>query len=109
MSAKNYPITPAKIGDRDGFRLSPDFSQDYPDLANSSGYVQVLSDNTLLVRLDTNRTYAKQRISVIASDSEAISNVEFWHCKRPDAAVSLFALWLRRSCHLTTSPVWQRQ
>jgi antitoxin PrlF len=60
MSAKNYPITPAKIGDRDGFRLSPDFSQDYPDLANSSGYVQVLSDNTLLVRLDTNKLEAEE-------------------------------------------------
>ena len=55
MSAKNYQITPAKIGDRDGFRLPPDFSEDYPDLINSSGYVQVLSDNTLLVKLDTNK------------------------------------------------------
>lgn len=55
MSAKNYQITPAKIGDRDGFRLSPDFSEDYPDLVNSSGYVQVLSDNTLLVKLETKK------------------------------------------------------
>ena len=55
MSAKNYQITPAKIGDRDGFRLPPDFSEDYPDLVNSSGYVQVLSDNTLLVKLETKK------------------------------------------------------
>ncbi|MDY6806266.1 MAG: hypothetical protein SXA11_21015 [Cyanobacteriota bacterium] len=55
MSAKNYQITPAKIGDRDGFRLPSDFSEDYPDMVNSSGYVQVLSDNTLLVKLDTNK------------------------------------------------------
>lgn len=55
MSAKNYQITPAKIGDRDCFRLSPDFSQDHPDIVNSSGYVQVLSENILLVRLDTNK------------------------------------------------------
>ena len=54
MSIKNYQITPGKIGDIDGFHLSPDFSQDYPELVKSSGYVQVLSENTLLVRLDSN-------------------------------------------------------
>ncbi|MCC5635961.1 hypothetical protein LC593_08840 [Nostoc sp. CHAB 5844] len=52
MAAK-YRITHAKVGNQDGFRLPRAFSKDYPQLANASGYIEVLSDNTLLVRLDT--------------------------------------------------------
>lgn len=53
MSLPNYPISPAKIGNQDGFRLPRAFSKDYPQLVSASGYVEVLDDNTLLVRLDT--------------------------------------------------------
>ncbi len=49
----SYPITHAKVGNQDGFRLPRAFSKDYPHLANASGYIEVLSDNTLLVRLET--------------------------------------------------------
>ncbi|MEA5616980.1 hypothetical protein VB711_03860 [Cronbergia sp. UHCC 0137] len=52
MADKIYPINPAKIGNQDGFRLPRSFFKDYPHLANASGYIQVLSDNTLLVKLD---------------------------------------------------------
>jgi antitoxin PrlF len=54
MADKIYPINPAKIGNQNGFRLPQSFFKDYPHLANASGYLQVLSDNTLLVKLDAN-------------------------------------------------------
>ena len=49
---KNYTISPAKIGNQDGFRLPRAFSKDYPHLVAASGHVEVLDENTLLVRLD---------------------------------------------------------
>ncbi|MDJ0618437.1 MAG: hypothetical protein QNJ63_17125 [Calothrix sp. MO_192.B10] len=54
MSVKNYPITHAKVGNQDGFCLPPAFSKDYPHLAHASGFIEVLSENTFLVRLNTN-------------------------------------------------------
>ncbi|PMB40923.1 hypothetical protein CEN41_18400 [Fischerella thermalis CCMEE 5330] len=53
MADKIYPIAHAKIGTQDGFRLPRAFSRDYPHLVNASGYIEVLSDNTFLIRLDT--------------------------------------------------------
>jgi antitoxin PrlF len=51
MTNKTYTISPAKIGNQDGFRLPRAFSKDYPQLVNASGEVEVLDNNTLLVRL----------------------------------------------------------
>ncbi|MDZ8027790.1 MAG: hypothetical protein RMY36_017310 [Nostoc sp. SerVER01] len=53
MAVKSYPVTHAKVGNQDGFRLPRAFSRDYPHLANASGHIEVLSDNTFLVRLET--------------------------------------------------------
>ena len=53
---KNYSISPAKIGNQDGFRLPRAFSRDYPDLVKATGHVEVLDDNTLLVRLEPSET-----------------------------------------------------
>lgn len=53
MADKSYRITYAKVGNQDGFRLPRAFSKDYPHLANASGYIEVLSENTFLVRLNT--------------------------------------------------------
>lgn len=53
MTGKIYSITPAKVGNQDGFRLPRAFSKDYPHLANASGHIEVLSEDTLLVRLNT--------------------------------------------------------
>jgi len=52
MINKTYGISPAKIGNQDGFRLPRAFSRDYPHLVNASGQVEVLDQHTLLVRLD---------------------------------------------------------
>lgn len=51
MASKSYPITPAKVGNQDGFRLPRAFSKDYPHLVSASGHIEVLDENTLLVRL----------------------------------------------------------
>jgi antitoxin PrlF len=51
-SRKQYSISPAKIGSQDGFRFPRSFSQDHPELIAASGYVEVLSDDTLIIRLN---------------------------------------------------------
>ncbi|MBE9145951.1 AbrB/MazE/SpoVT family DNA-binding domain-containing protein [Planktothrix mougeotii] len=56
MTSKNYPISPAKVGNQDGFRLPRAFSKDHPHLVNASGSLEVLSENTLLIRLDVDPT-----------------------------------------------------
>ena len=65
---KNYSISPAKIGNQDGFRLPRAFSKDYPHLVAANGYVEVLDDNTLLVRLDPNETSEEED-----DDSESLT------------------------------------
>ena len=51
-SRNNYPVSPAKIGNQDGYRLPRAFSKDHPELVGASGVVEVLNENTLLIRLD---------------------------------------------------------
>lgn len=53
MAIKSYPVTHVKIGNQNGFCLPRAFFKDYPHLANVSGYMEVLSDNTFLLRLET--------------------------------------------------------
>ena len=49
---KQYAISPAKIGSQDGFRLPRAFSKDHPELIAANGHVEVLSEDTLIVRLN---------------------------------------------------------
>ena len=51
-SNNNYPVSPAKIGSQDGYRLPRAFSRDHPELVGASGHAEVLDENTLLVRLN---------------------------------------------------------
>lgn len=53
MKRKSYPISPAKIGNQQGFRLPRAFYQDYPHLTETSGQIEVLNEDTLLIRLET--------------------------------------------------------
>jgi antitoxin PrlF len=55
MTSNHYPINPAKIGSQDGFRLPRAFSRDYPHLVVASGYIEVIDENTLIVKLDADR------------------------------------------------------
>ena len=51
-NSKTYSVSPAKIGSQDGYRLPRAFSKDHPELVGASGHVEVINENTLLVRLD---------------------------------------------------------
>jgi antitoxin PrlF len=52
MSNPTYPLAPAKIGNAFGFRLPASFYRDHPQFVNATGWVEVLSDDTVLVKLE---------------------------------------------------------
>jgi antitoxin PrlF len=52
MNTKTYTLSPAKIGNSSGFRLPASFYRDHPHFNNANGWVEVLADNTLLVKLE---------------------------------------------------------
>lgn len=52
MASKSYTLSPAKIGNSSGFRLPAAFYRDHPQFNNATGWVEVLADNTLLVKLE---------------------------------------------------------
>lgn len=54
MKQKTYTISPAKIGNQQGFRLPRAFYQDNPHLAETGGEIEVLNEDTLLIRLHPN-------------------------------------------------------
>lgn len=66
-SKNNYPVSPAKIGNQDGYRLPRAFSKDHPELVGASGHVEVLDENTLLVRLNPVKKTEEERDDVMMS------------------------------------------
>ncbi len=54
-SKKVYPVSSAKIGYQDGYRLPRAFSKDHPELIGANGHVEVLNENTLLIRLEPSK------------------------------------------------------
>jgi antitoxin PrlF len=52
MHSKTYSLAPAKIGNSSGFRLPVSFYRDHPRFANATGWVQVLADDTLLIKFE---------------------------------------------------------
>ncbi|MCP9926355.1 hypothetical protein [Cyanobium sp. CH-040] len=52
MPTSPYRVTPARIGNSSGLRLPAAFYRDHPQFAGASGQVEVLSDTTLLLRLE---------------------------------------------------------
>lgn len=52
MTATPYRVTPAQIGNSSGLRLPVAFYRDHPQFVGAAGHVEVLSDNTLLLRLE---------------------------------------------------------
>ena len=56
MTSKSYPISPAKIGSQDGFRLPKAFSHDHPHLVTAKGHIEMISENTFLVHLEPDRS-----------------------------------------------------
>jgi antitoxin PrlF len=52
MHSKTYSLVPAKIGNSSGFRLPVSFYRDHPRFSNATGWVEVLTDDTLLIKLE---------------------------------------------------------
>ena len=52
MRSKTYSLAPAKIGNSSGFRLPVSFYRDHPRFTNATGWVEVLADDTLLIKLE---------------------------------------------------------
>lgn len=51
--SKHYNVTWAKIGNASGFRLSARFFKENPQFTGAKGAVEVITPDTLLVRLQT--------------------------------------------------------
>jgi antitoxin PrlF len=52
MTNPTYPLAPAKIGNVSGFRLPDSFYRDHPQFVNAIGWAEVLSNDTVLVKLE---------------------------------------------------------
>ena len=52
MAVTPYRVTPARIGNSSGLRLPAAFYRDHPQFAGVAGQVEVLDENTLLLRLE---------------------------------------------------------
>lgn len=52
MAASPYRVTPARIGNSSGLRLPAAFYRDHPQFRGAAGAVEVLSETTLLLRLE---------------------------------------------------------
>jgi antitoxin PrlF len=55
MEGKTYPILKTEVSDEDAFHLPSSILKDYPHLINALGYIEVLSDSTLLIRFDVGK------------------------------------------------------
>lgn len=64
---KTYSVSPAKIGSQDGYRLPRAFSKDHPELVNASGHVEVINENTLLVRLNPDQKVEEEEDGIMMS------------------------------------------
>ena len=64
---KTYSVSPAKIGNQDGYRLPRAFSKDHPELVNASGHVEVINENTLLVRLNPDQKVEEEEDGIMMS------------------------------------------
>lgn len=52
MAASPYRVTPARIGNSSGLRLPAAFYRDHPQFSGAAGAVEVLSETTLLLRIE---------------------------------------------------------
>ena len=52
MAVTPYRVTPARIGNSSGLRLPAAFFRDHPQFAGAACQLEVLVDNTLLLRLE---------------------------------------------------------
>ena len=70
MPSKSYPISPAKIGSQDGFRLPKAFSHDHSHFVTAKGHIEMISENTFLVHLEPDRS--------LESDLDEVQYLTVW-------------------------------
>ena len=56
MASSLYRVTPAQIGNSSGLRLPAAFYRDHPEFSGAPGQLEVLSNNTLLLRFEPSET-----------------------------------------------------
>ena len=49
--SNSYRIRSTKIGNSAGFRLPADFYREHPQFTNASGWIEVLSEDTAILRI----------------------------------------------------------
>ena len=52
MASSSYSVTPAQIGNSFGLRLTAAFYRDHPQFKGAPGQVEVLSNDTMLLRFE---------------------------------------------------------
>ena len=52
MASSRYRVTPAQIGNSSGLRLPAAFYRDHPQFTGAPGQVEVLSNDTMLLRFE---------------------------------------------------------
>ncbi len=61
MAVTPYRVTPARIGNSSGLRLPAAFFRDHPQFAGAACQLEVLVDNTLLLRLEPSQQQQRRR------------------------------------------------
>ena len=51
--SKAYSLRTTKIGNSHGFRLPADFYRDNPQFADANGWIEVISDTTAVISIET--------------------------------------------------------
>lgn len=67
MESKRYNTAWSKIGNSSGFRMENSFFKDNPQFVGASGEVQVVSSNTLLVRLSASEAEEQEKDELLLS------------------------------------------
>jgi antitoxin PrlF len=50
---KTYSLRNTKVGNSNGFRLPAEFYRDNPQFAEADGWIEVISDNTAVIRIES--------------------------------------------------------
>lgn len=51
--SKAYSLRTTKVGNSKGFRLPADFYHDHPQFADANGWIEVISDTTAVISIET--------------------------------------------------------
>jgi antitoxin PrlF len=58
--SKAYSLRTTKIGNSNGFRLPADFYRDNPQFTDANGWIEVISDTTAVISIETSDDRAEE-------------------------------------------------